>query len=149
MQENPVVIPQFHSLSGRLTWSGIEILSGVKVAEILRVARFIDPRTQIVSRWPRGTFESPQESEQLCLELDSVLKMTRTKKGGKSVGFLTLQTDGYGRYWFKPQRSFYAAVEESLASLEQLADELGEAIDAPANQAVNATYRRLAGILEQ
>jgi hypothetical protein len=75
--------------------------------------------------------------------------MTRRKKSGKSVGFLTLQTDGHGTYWFKPSRSFRVAIADSLGALEQLADELGDTIGEPEHALVNQTYRRLADLLEQ
>lgn len=150
LEDDPVILPQFHSLKGKLLFNGIEILSGVKVAEIIRTARFIDPRSEIVRSWPSSvSYDSYTASEELCEDLGFVLKMTRSKKSGKAVGFLSLQTDGQGRYWFKPQRSFYTAVAESLGALEQFADELGETVDEPAHEAVNATYRRLAAILEE
>jgi RNA helicase HrpA len=150
LDEEPVVLPQFHSLKGKLVHDGIEILSGVKVAEIMRIAQYIDPPRDLVSEWPStAAYDSYSASEELCEDLDMILKMTRTKKSGKAVGFLTLQTDGNGLYWFKPQRNFYTSVAESLGALEQFADELGPAIDKPAHEAVNHAYRRLAEILEE
>jgi len=150
MKEDPVILPQFHTLRGKLVHGDIEILSGVKVADIIRIARHIDPEGDIVKQWPStASYDSLTGSADLCTDLSMVLKMTRTKKSGKAVGFLTLQTDGNGLYWFKPQRNFYTAVAESLGALEQFADELGETIDEPAHEAVNRTYRRLAEILEE
>jgi ATP-dependent helicase HrpA len=150
IREEPVVLPQFHQLKGKLVHEGVEILSGVNVAEIMRVAAYIDPSSDLLPSWPStAAYDSFSASEQLCEELNLILKMTRTKKSGKAVGFLTLQTDGNGRYWFKPQRNFYTAVAESLGSLEQFADELGDATDKPSHQAVNTAYRRLAEILEE
>ena len=154
LAEDPVVLPQFHSLKGKLTHNGVEILSGVKVADIIHIAHFIDPDRDLVSRWPStAAYDSYTASADLCADLDMILKMTRTKKSGKSVGFLTLQTDGNGLYWFKPQRNFYNSVAESLASLEQFADELGRPEESPIedddHEKVNATYRRLAEILNE
>jgi ATP-dependent RNA helicase HrpA len=81
--------------------------------------------------------------------LPVILKMTRRKKSGKSVGFLTLQTDGNGMYWFKPARSFHVAVAESLGAIEQLAEEIPESADKAEHELINQTYRRLAELLEE
>ncbi len=150
LDEDPVIMPQFHGLRGKLVFDGVEILSGTSVAEIMKIAAHIDPNRDLVSQWPRtASYDSFEAGAELCSDLGFVMRMTRTKKGGKSVGFLSLQTDGEGRYWFKPQRNFYTAVAESLGALEQLADELGEQVDEKAHRTVNAVYRRLADILEE
>ena len=147
--DHPVVLPQFHSLKGNLTYQGMEVLSGVTVAEIMRIAALIDPGRQFAAVWPRESFDLYTGIGDLCRQLDLVLRLTRMKKGGKVMGFLSLQTDQSGVYWFKPQRNFYHATAESLAALEQLADDLGESADEPSLQAVSAVYRRLAEILEK
>ncbi len=150
IDEEPAILPQFHSLRGTVVYRGLEILAGAKVAEIIRIAPHIDPANDLIAGWPRtASYDSYANGGELCADLHHVLRMTRTKKSGRSVAFLTLQTDGDGRYWFKPQRNFDTAVAESLGSLEQLADEIGEEIDASAHETVNATYRRLSEILEE
>ena len=146
LADDPVIIPQFHSLKGRLIHNGLELLSGVKVADIIRIARHLDPHNDLVSDWPRGTiYDSYTKTGDLEAELSYLLHMTRLKKSARAVGFLALQTDAQGQYWLKPHRNFYTAVAESLAALDQLADELdeGEAI-----ATVNTAYRRLSSILE-
>jgi ATP-dependent helicase HrpA len=150
IDEEPAILPQFHSLRGTVVYRGVEILAGAKVAEIIRIAPHIDPPNDLIAQWPRSTsYDSYTNSGELCADLHHVLRMTRTRKSGRSAAFLTLQTDGDGRYWFKPERNYYTAVAESLGSLEQLADEIGEEIDGSAHETVNATYRRLAHILEE
>lgn len=151
LADDPVIIPQFHSLKGRLIHDGLEILSGIKVADIIRLAKHIDPRVDIVEEWPRGTiYDAYAREGALAEELGFLLKMTSLKKSQRAVGFLTLQTDANGLYWYKPHRNFTTAVAESLAALEQLADELGDAgTERAAIEAVNAAYRRLASILEE
>ena len=150
MREDPVVLPQFHSLKGKLLHNGLEILSGVKVAEIMHIAGYIDPSNDIVDSWPStAAYDSYTSGTELCGDLDVVLKMTPTRKNGKAVGFLSLQTDGNGLYWFKPQKNFYTAVAESLAALEQFADELDENVPQSAQESLNTTYRTLAEILQE
>jgi len=151
LKDDPVVHAQLHSLEGKLVHNDLELLSGSRVAEIMRIAPHINPHRDFVGNaWPRShSFQSQSDSAELCRELPLILKMTRKKKGGRSVGFLTLQTDGNGLYWFKPSRSFHAAVADSLGAIEQLADELGDSIDQPEHELVNRTYRRLAELLEE
>ncbi len=151
LKDNPIIHAQLHSLKGKLVHNDLELLTGTRVAEIIRIAPHINPHRDFVGNaWPRShSFVSQGESAELCRELPLILKMTRRKKGGRSVGFLTLQTDGNGMYWFKPSRSFHVAVAESLGAIEQLADELGDSIDQPEHELVNQTYRRLAELLEE
>ncbi|MCK4516969.1 MAG: ATP-dependent RNA helicase, partial [Spirochaetaceae bacterium] len=151
LKDEPVVHAQLHSLKGKLVHNDLELLSGARIAEIMRIAPHMNPHRDFIGNaWPRSrSFQSQTDSAALCRELPLILKMTRRKKSGKSVGFLTLQTDGNGLYWFKPSRSFHVAVAESLGAIEQLADELGNSIDQPEHELVNQTYRRLAELLEE
>jgi RNA helicase HrpA len=66
---------------------------------------------------------------------------------GKTLGFICLFTDGEGSYWFKCSRGFHTCLNESLASLESLIDELGEDVDITKKHIVNQVYRRLSDYL--
>jgi ATP-dependent helicase HrpA len=153
LKEDPVVLPQFHSLRGKLVHKDLELLSGVTVAEIMKIAPDINPYTDLISRWPRNaSFDSYSGAADLVENLGLILKMCGLKKGGRRVGFIALQTDGNGLYWFKPIKQFYTAVAESLGAIELLIDELGdgthEYADEKSRETVNRTYRRLAELLE-
>ncbi len=149
LKDNPVVLPQHHGLKGKLLHQGTELLSGMRVAEIMRIAPFLNPNSDFVTQWPRTSSYDSSSSDELVVELDYLMKMIRTKKGGKRVSFLSLQTDGNGGYWFKPQRNFHTAVGESLGSLEQLADETEGSADSVHMSTLNGWYRRLAQMLDQ
>jgi hypothetical protein len=150
LTEKPVVLPQFHSLKGKLVFQDLELLSSVKVADIMRIGSLINPHTDLVSKWPRAaTYDSYTSTGDLTSNLELILKMCRAKKSGKRVGFISLQTDGDGQYWFKPIKDFYQAAAESLAAMEQLVDELDENADEETHTAVNTTYRRLSALLEE
>jgi RNA helicase HrpA len=151
LKTNPTVPPHLENLRGTLVHQDLELVSNTRISEIMRIAPHINPHRDFVGgSWPRSeSFDSASGSAKLCRELPLVLKITRRKKAGKSVGFLTLETDGNGTYWFKPSRSFHTAVADSLGALEQLADELGEEVDAPEHRLVNETYRRLALLLDE
>ncbi len=148
LRNEPTVLPHHHAVKGNLLDGGRVILSGARVADIMKIARHIDPRSDLVGDWPRtASYAIPGDASALVADLGFLMKMTQTKKSGRAVGFLSLQTDGDGRYWFKPLRDFYTAVSESLGSLEQCADEIAELpVD---HEALNAAYRLLAHIIEE
>lgn len=149
LEENPSILPQHHALKGVLTYNGVELLAGSRVSDIIRIARVIDPSRDLVTNWPRKEqFDSGSRLRDLGSQLDKILKVVRMNKSSRSAGFLSLESDQTGAYWFKPQRNFHNAVANSLASLEQLSDEIGVDIDQPLHDGVNQAYRRLSGILE-
>lgn len=148
LDENPSVIGPFNNLKGTIVYQGHEIMTGAKVTELIRVAPLIDPTRRLIRGFPRQkSFDVEHQARELCRLLDDLLSLTPLKKSSKNLGFLTLQTDGAGRYWFKTQRAFDTAATESLASLEVLADELTDQVDAQSVEAVNRTYRRLSSVL--
>jgi HrpA-like RNA helicase len=61
----------------------------------------------------------------------------------KMLGFISLDTDHAGRYWFSCRQNFSECVNKSLASLEDLIDELDEAVDIDVKAVINETYRRV------
>jgi len=141
--------PQQNNLRGKIVYGNYEIMSGARLSDIARVARFIDPSRDITKSWPRRqTYNSMTGGEALCEELDNILKLAPARKSARQLGFLGLHSSTSGEYWFKPDRNFYAAVDESLSSLEALADELPEDTDRTCVERVNLVYRRLASIYE-
>jgi hypothetical protein len=78
-----------------------------------------------------------------------VLKLAPLKKNAKYLGFLALNANETGQYWFKPSKSFFAAVDNSLASLEQLADQLPQDIDPACMERISAVYAKLSAIYEE
>jgi hypothetical protein len=69
------------------------------------------------------------------------------KKVSKELGFSGLFTDGEGNYRIKCCRGFHTSLNESIASLETLIDELGEDVDVGKKHIVNQCYRRLSDLL--
>ncbi|MDR1469191.1 MAG: ATP-dependent RNA helicase [Spirochaetaceae bacterium] len=61
----------------------------------------------------------------------------------KELGFIVLRTDGQGNYHLNTSRAFHSALNESIASLEFLIDELGEDVDIEQKAVVNEAYRKL------
>jgi hypothetical protein len=142
---------QHYNLKGKVLIGKYEVLAGTKIPEIIRITRHVDFEHDRVFDWPRRkTFDSFQGSDtELCDYVDLVLKLAPLKKNAKYLGFLALNANETGQYWFKPSKSFFAAVDNSLASLEQLADQLPQDIDPACMERISAVYAKLSAIYEE
>jgi hypothetical protein len=132
------------------------LLAGEKLSLILGLLPGIDMDGVLDRSWPRReNFESTPESlgrllDNLPLILRPAPWKHADKKGdsrGRELGFIALFTDGKGSYWFRCSRGFHTSLNESIASLETLIDELGEDVDPQLKHIVNQTYRRLSDYL--
>lgn len=142
--------PHLIGLRAKVTTRHGELLVGARLDEIVRVLRWIDPEQRYVESWPRSHgYQAPEETEALCCLLPQVLGVTRLKKGSPVLGFISLQSDAAGSYWFKPTRNFFSAVYDSMAALEALTDDLPETAADGCVEALNETYRRLNEIIEE
>ncbi|TVR31469.1 MAG: ATP-dependent RNA helicase [Spirochaetaceae bacterium] len=141
--------PHLTGLRAKLTTAHGDLMSGSRLEEIARVVRWVDPEQSYVEQWPRKqSFYAPDQMTELCAELPLLLAVTRLKKSAPTLGFLSLQNDDGGTYWFKPTRNFFQAVWDSLASLEALTDDLSDAPPDHCVEALNQTYRRVNEIIE-
>ena len=147
----PQVPANYGRLKSRIEYGAHTLLDGETLANSLRVVGHLMPAPQVVSNWPRKkSFDDSQQYRDLVLHLSLILQLAPVKKGGKQLGFVALYASPRdGRFWFKPTRNFLGAVQESLASLDQLADTLDQ-LQVPPTQieTLNAIYRRLAAIIE-
>jgi hypothetical protein len=130
-------------LEGRYT-----LLGGEKLALILSLAPSLDIDGAVARKWPRkGRFNSAEGLPALLAELPLILAPAMWRPGKKDLGFLCLLTDSKGNYWFTCSRGFHTSLNESLASVETLIDELGDGADADRKRRVNQIYRRLSDYL--
>jgi RNA helicase HrpA len=152
----------YKGLKGTIIVKGTyTLLAGEKLDLILSLAPSLDVERALERNWPRnGTFNSRENLDTLLEELPKLLcpaPWKQDKRGnragakngftGKSLGFICLFTDGEGNYWFKCSRGFHTGLNESLSSLENLIDELGEDVDVTKKHIVNQVYRRLSDYL--
>ena len=144
-------LPQHYAnMRGKVVFQGQEILSGARLYEIFAAARHMNPGRDVISTLPRRkNYQLPDDQGALCNDLGVVLKLARLKKSSRNLGFVELNTDSVGDYWFRPQRSFYTAVYDTLAALETLADDLPEEVDQDCAEAISSTYRHLTAIIEE
>jgi hypothetical protein len=104
-----------------------------------------------------STLNSSQNLDELLETLPYLVRPTLWKKEDKSlrkkerenssVGFAGLFTDGKGNYWIRRSRGFRTSLNESLASVETLIDELRDDVDIEKKHIVNQCYRRLSDYL--
>jgi RNA helicase HrpA len=144
--ETPVI---HENARAKITYAGYEIHPGERITGIIKIIPFIDPPEDLARPAPGGrNYHASEELEELCSFLDSILQTAKAKKSSKRLGFVSLETDGVGVYWYKVILSFHTAVDVSLSSLEALADELKEDTPKELVRKVNAAYRKLSTIFE-
>ena len=143
--DRQVSIPDTEAnLRASVLFRGQELLGGERFGTILNLAPYIQLPEDIIEHWPRKrTFQAALHGEEILDALRVVLKFSRLKKSGRSLGVIALRTGEPGVYYFKPMRRYSQAVEESLASLEFLIDEVDDS-----EGRAGSTYRLLSDIYE-
>jgi HrpA-like RNA helicase len=150
----------YRGLKGMVLLEGHTLLAGEKLELILALVPALDIDEALTRNWPRKRqFKSRENLPALLEELPKLACPAVWKGGGgarggdkdrkqKDLGFICLFTDGEGNYWFKCSRGFHTALNESLAALETLIDELGDGADPADKHIVNRIYRRLSDFLD-
>ncbi|MDR1390696.1 MAG: ATP-dependent RNA helicase [Treponema sp.] len=135
---------QYRGLRGTIILDGAyTILADEKLSLILTLLPSLDLSAARGQNWKRNfNFSSRDTLDLLLGELDLVLCPALTKSKSE-LGFIALFTDGEGNYWFRCSRGFHTALNESIASLETLIDELGAGVDPAKKHKVNLCFRRL------
>ncbi len=125
------------------------LLEGEKLDLILSLVENLDIDNALTRKWPKKkNFNSKEKLVDLIELLPLLLTPAVWKEGKKELGFICLFTDDQNNYWFKCSRGFHTALNESLASVEALIDELDDEVDLELKNMVNQTYRRLASFLD-
>ncbi len=143
-QMTPEQWPDYKGMKGILHWEGREILQGIQVNMIFKIISSINPKKDIIQGIPKKNYSSdnPQHMKELADNMDILMKISSAGKRKKqSYGIIALQCDGEGHYWFRSVGKFTTAVNDSLASLEVLADEVSEEMPAESWEKVNSAYR--------
>lgn len=135
---------QIAGLRGKILFDSHELLSGEKMELILRIATTFNLERIDEKKWPRKeNFIYAERPDELIANLRWLFKVTVAKQKSKELGFICLFTDGKGQYWFKCSRGFHTALNETIASLEALIDELPDDISEESKEMVNSIYRKL------
>ena len=151
------------------------LLRGEKLSLILGLLPTLDPVKALERKLTQGYNYNSQENLDKLLEQlpwivnpaiwkqrekadDNKNDRRRRRSSGRSsgrnnerrseLGFSGLFTDGEGNYRIKCCRKFHNSLNESLASIETLIDELDEDVDVEKKHIVNQCYRRLSDYLK-
>lgn len=137
------------NLRTRVDLGGYSILAGVRLSTVLRIGPFLESPPDILTELPKKkSLTVADDASEILAGVADILRLSPVRKNNNQLGFVALYSSREGTYWFKPNRGFLNAVQESLASLEQLADDLTDQHYHHYSTTVNETYRRLTGILE-
>ncbi|MCL2193857.1 MAG: ATP-dependent RNA helicase, partial [Treponema sp.] len=138
----------YKGLKGCVVFKGLSLLDGEKLELILSLAPSLDPENALGREWPRKkNFSSSEDLDALLKHMDSLVRPALWKKNAKELGFLGLFTDGESNYWLRCSRGFHTSLNESLASLEALIEEMGDGLNAGVKRVLNQTYRRLSMLI--
>lgn len=147
---SPEQWPDYKGMKGILSWDGREILSGLQLNMMFKLITSLNPKKDILSGIPDKNYSTgnAKHMNELAENMQILLKISASGKRKKSnYGIITLQTDGEEHYWFRSVGNFTAAVNESLASLEVLADQVSEDMSGEQWAKINKAYRRVDGFI--
>ncbi len=137
--------PDYKGMKGILSWDGREILKGLNLTMMFKIITTLNPKKDILRGIPSKTWnaENPAHMKDLADCMPMLLKLEGSGKRKKSqYGIIALQSDGEGHFWLRSMGDFAKAVNETIASLEMLADQLSDEIEAEQWGKVNRAYRR-------
>ena len=145
----PGSLPSFKNMFGVVMWDGREIFYGMKLSAILSLAPYLHTDEDVWDDWPSGDqFLFSRDGRKLCSHLPRLLCLCPLKGTSKRLGFLTLYADWKGNYWFKSEKSLLTARQETLASLEAIADEPAELLHPEDKETAARLYHLISEMLE-
>lgn len=143
-------INELPNVKGKIVYSnGFTLLEGEKLSLILRLVRALDLSPLANEAWGRKeniNIAQKGGAENLLKLVPNIMRIAVAKAKSKEYGFICLFTDGSGTYCFKVSRGFSTALNESLSSLETLADEKDLPFTNEDRERLNKIYRFLHGL---
>jgi len=146
----PGSLPSFKNMYGTIIWDGREIFYGMKLSLILSLAPYLHTEEGVWEDWPKGKrYAFARDGRELLRHLPRLLCLCPLKGASKRLGFLTLYTDWKGDYWFKSEKSLLTARQETLGSLESIADESEELLGPEDKETAARLYHLISEMLEE
>ena len=146
---NSKQMKQISDLKGKIIYSNnYELLTGEKLELIIKLAKSLNLRPIDEKDWNRKlniNIYEKNTTELLVSSLENVLKVAIAKKKSREYGFICLFTDDNGNYWYKVSRGFITALNESLSSLDTLAEKTEVFTDEQLEK-INNLYRLLTSL---
>ncbi|MDR0312521.1 MAG: ATP-dependent RNA helicase, partial [Treponema sp.] len=148
-------LPFYKGLRGTIIINDMyTLLRGEKLSLILTLLPSLNPEINLHKTLPITRYDSRENLDKLLEQLPGLVtpalwkKHDRERAGHKKqLGFSGLFTDGEGNYRIRCSKGFHTSLNESIASLETLIDELGDDVDVEKKHIVNQCYRRLSDLL--
>jgi len=138
-----------NEVTGTLIYNSLKIFQGEKLSTIFKVLKFIDARNiKNEKDFPRGNINIKTGSNKIIKDIDCILSLASIKNRPGYLGFISLNTDARGNYWFKVVKNFDFALTTSLSSFENFMDELSDH-DNEKIEKINRIYRKLTAIFEE
>lgn len=122
------------------------LLNEEKLSQIINIASIFDLNPLTKEKFNSKlniNLEQKEFPKEITNAVKNILKITVAKQKSKEYGFICLFTDGNGTYWNKVSRGFSTAINESLASLEKLIDEVDDRFTESQKFVINEIYRKL------
>ncbi|WP_028973669.1 helicase-related protein [Spirochaeta cellobiosiphila] len=118
-------LSHLRSLRADLYVNGHLIFENMKSMELFAILNQYNPDRAIIDPISKHkTYVIKNKDNTLIRDLWQVLKINPVSKKSRKMGFIGLETDGQGVYWFRVYPKFFTAVDVSLGSIEYLADDL-------------------------
>ncbi|HOQ92626.1 MAG TPA: ATP-dependent RNA helicase [Treponemataceae bacterium] len=140
-------ISQLADLRGCLLINYKSLLSGEKISLIAKLVKELNlsPLPQIDAIRNKNFYYN-ENPGRLIDSLSYVLRVTEARAKTKELGFITLYSNDIGNYWYKISRGFSTALNESLASVENLIAKEDVELNSEQKTILNATYRKLSSL---
>ena len=142
-------IPQLGNLRGELRYKEFTILKEARVNKIFKAVKLLHPESEIIESFPVETFNinSLEHLEEVLIpNLAYIMNMTpvsKKKKNKHELGFLSLNTDNNGTYWFKSTKRFNTALNQSVEAIGALANSSKGHVKPESWSIINAVYGKL------
>ncbi len=126
------------------------LLEKEKLELILSLVELLDIDNALSKTWPKKKhFDSRDEHDLNALieSLPLLLSPAIRKEWIKELGFICLCTDEKNNYWFTCCKGFHTALNESIASVDSLIQDLNNDIAPELKDIINITCQRLDSFL--
>lgn len=130
-----------------LLYQGFYIHYGDKFFSILELQGKLNPGKGILDNPPSGIY-TIESGQNLIDNLDWILAFTKNKKDRKQLNFVALEESGNGNYRFTSVNDCFDALDSSLYTLLQLADELEASNQKQLAKQVDKIYGKLLKLVE-
>lgn len=125
--------------------NGYTLLEDEKLNTAIRLAKLTNLTPISEKNWNRKlnvNINDENGPAQVASAIENVMKVAVAKQKSREYGFICLFTDGNGTFWHKVSRGYSTAVNESISTLDTLAD-MEDKFSEDEKQIINRVYGML------